>query len=508
MADIARSLPKGQNDRRVRRELVAARRQRWYEQPSSLPPTEQLLLEGGDLRLALDENGVNKYGCQAYPDPEIAAFGSSTASIISETAFSAAEHLRRRLMESERLERRSITYSRETARLRGELLALCGVPETTGTGLMLAASGTDIHLIAAQMIAGDDPSSLRVIMVEAAETGSGVAAALGGRHFSSRTALGEPVTEGEPIVAGRTLDVAAVALRQGDGTLRPERDILADIASLVECAAAESKRVLLTVVDVSKTGLIAPRLRDALALRARFPETVHLLIDACQFRLAPATLRAYLDHDCYIALTGSKFVTGPAFSGALLVPPSMAGAERGPLALSPAPPNLGLLLRWEAALAELRAFRTVPEPDVTAFLASFARAVRTRLASDPTFEPVDVPALDRRPLIDACGWDHIQTIFPFLLRDASGAHLSRAATQRIYSLLGTATDGDGLRCQLGQPVSCGIRSGKPVSGLRICASARLAVAGARSRAAREDVTDQALAVLDKTAALARQILSL
>src|SRR5262245_59448525 len=109
MADIARSLPTGQNDRRVRREFADVRRQRWYEQPSSLPATEQLLLEGGDLRLALDGRGLNKYGCQAYPDPEMAAFGSSTASIISETAFIAADRLRRRLIESERLERRSVT---------------------------------------------------------------------------------------------------------------------------------------------------------------------------------------------------------------------------------------------------------------------------------------------------------------------------------------------------------------------------------------------------------------
>src|SRR4051812_22451411 len=102
MADIAKSLPKDQNDRRVRREFVVARRQRWYEQPSSLPATEQLLLEGGDLRLALDADGLNKYGCPAYPDPEMAPFGSSTASIISETAFNAADRLRRRLLDGER----------------------------------------------------------------------------------------------------------------------------------------------------------------------------------------------------------------------------------------------------------------------------------------------------------------------------------------------------------------------------------------------------------------------
>jgi hypothetical protein len=35
-------------------------------------------------------------------------------------------------------------------------------------------------------------------------------------------------------------------------------------------------------------------------------------------------LRAYLQHGLPVAVTGSKFLTGPAFSGALFVPPSAA----------------------------------------------------------------------------------------------------------------------------------------------------------------------------------------
>jgi selenocysteine lyase/cysteine desulfurase len=59
-------------------------------------------------------------------------------------------------------------------------------------------------------------------------------------------------------------------------------------------------------------------------LRDRFGDRVEVLIDACQFRIAPATLAAYLAQGFLVAITGSKFLGGPTFSGALLVPPQAA----------------------------------------------------------------------------------------------------------------------------------------------------------------------------------------
>ena len=41
--------------------------------------TEQVLLTGGDARLAIDPHThLNKYGCGSHPDPSLAAFGSYT----------------------------------------------------------------------------------------------------------------------------------------------------------------------------------------------------------------------------------------------------------------------------------------------------------------------------------------------------------------------------------------------------------------------------------------------
>lgn len=512
-----------------------------WDDPPGLPPTEQLLVEGGDARVTLDPDRVsNKYGCRPFPDPDLAAFGSSTASVISEAGFAAADHLRRRLLLAVGAESHAALYARELNRIRQELLRLCGVSDLPGLELVFTASGTDIHLVASQLAGGSEAMPTLAIMVDADETGSCVPAALAGRHFSTRSAMGEPVVEGAAIAGGRAIEIANVAMRLVDGTPRQAAAIDAEVESLVSEAAALGRRVLLILVDVSKTGIIAPSPACVLALQHRLPDRVDVMVDACQFRIAPSTLRAYLEHGFMVALTGSKFVTGPTFSGALLLPSAAAQRFRGrmlPRALQAYSAradwpkgwaaaralddvaNFGLLLRWEAALEELRAFRAVPEAAVTSFLQTFAQAIQHRLLSDPVFEPLPVPRLDRRPLIETTSWDEIQTIFPFVLyhreTQAGKLPLSLEETMQVYRLLqvdlaqlpgfeSAASSGDiaALRCQLGQPVACGKRDGVPVSALRLCMSTRLVVeATAQGGRKASAVIERALAVLDKIALL-------
>ncbi len=512
----------------------------------SLPPTEELLVAGGDARLDIDpSSGTNRYFCSPSPVAALAAFGSATASIVSPTGFAAADRLRRRLLGAAEREVPSLTYAGELDRLRRELAELCGLSDLSGLTMVFAASGTDLHLFAARL-AGTGPAPRAIaplaIMVEAAETGSGVPAALAGRHFSTTTAFGHKVVSGTaidgtpPDVA--PMDVVAVASRDADGRLRPASLVDAEIASLAGNAAAAGRRVLVTLVDVSKTGLIAPSPAAALALRDRLPGRVELLVDACQFRLAPATLRAYLERGCMVALTGSKFVTGPAFSGVLLIPAALTERFRD-IPLSPGfahyssraewplgwaagqslgdAANYGLLLRWEAALAELRAFRRIAAPATDAFLGAFAQAVQARLASDPAFEPLESRPLERGLDASPAGWDRHPTIFPFLLRGrrvgGGTVPLDRAQTEGVYRALAinaaAALDRIGdparivaaLRCQLGQPVPCGRSAGIELSALRLCASARLVVE-AESQGAGA-VIRRAMAALDKVALLAR-----
>jgi hypothetical protein len=496
---------------------------------TDLPSTAELLIEGGDARIALGSDGItNKYGCTPFPDPGLLSFGSSTASIISTSAFAAASRLREKIVLAAGTESLTDIYTGELNRVRAELKALCGVTDMPDLDIVFAASGTDLHLIASQITGETTSQPTRVIMAGVEETGSCVPLALSGKHFSTRSALGQSVDEGMPIAGSNVIDISTVPIRDGDGNPRPIAEIDADVESLVSEALAMKQRILLILVDVSKTGMIAPSPACAAALHHRYPQSLDVLVDACQFRIAAPTLRAYLEQGFMLALTGSKFITGPTFAGALLLPSTVTDRLRQrPLPLPPAlasysaraewpahwrntdifdnVANIGLLLRWEASLDELRAFRTVPEADVCQFLQAFADAISSRLQNDPFFEALPVPKMDRQPLINAKNWDQYQTIFPFLLYHPAAnfakSPLNRDQTLQIYRLL-QADLGDGVRCQLGQPVACGNRNGVAVSALRICASARLIVeACAENGKNAASVIDRALVALDKTAIL-------
>jgi hypothetical protein len=315
-----------------------------------------------------------------------------------------------------------------------------------------------------------------------------------------------------------------VASRGACGELRPGADIEAELDAIVLAAATAGGRALLTVADVSKTGLISPGLDVVLALARRFPRTLEVLIDACQFRLAPDSLKAYLAQGFMVAVTGSKFLTGPTFSGALFVPEAVGERLKSRLlppglraysaradwpadwvagaAMTDAA-NFGLLLRWEAALAELSAFRALPQAEVEAFVRSFARVVRQRIANDPVLEALPTRRLDRGAIGAFTGWDRTASVFPFLLRHTGAGrsgYLSLAETEAVYRSLAGAG-----RARLGQPVLCGTRDGAPISALRLCNSARLITEALSPGGDAAAVIARAIGVLDRAANAARAV---
>jgi len=464
--------------------------------PSALAAaTAQALTEGGDGRIQLSPAGTNRYGCPPQPDALLSAWGSSTASVVSEAGFAAVMALQARLQAHPH------RWAAETRRLKRELLALSGATGVPGTQLVLGASGTDLHLIATQLMGGDHRRPLQALMAEPAETGSSVPAALSARHFETHTCQGQPAGTGLALNHTPLPAPACVALRHADGRPRSSPEVDAEFTAQAERIVHSGGRCLLVLTDVSKTGLIAPSLACALQLRARLGDALDVLVDACQFRLAPATLCSYLQHGCMVAITGSKFVTGPAFCGALLLPPALAQRcasqplqaltgyscrshwpEHWPSALDlPDTPNLGLLLRWEAALTELRRLRAVPEPTIEAILKGWGQAVARGIAQAPHLHALPVPAL-QRPGMQVPSWDQLQTIYPVLLLRPDGQPLSPKDTARVHQQLQRSDWTLGrtpyerqvaaLRFQLGQPVACGHRAGQPLSALRICASAR------------------------------------
>jgi len=274
----------------------------------------------------------------------------------------------------------------------------------TGTSVILAASGTDSELLAlalGQAVSGNRP--ITTILLAPEETGSGVPMAAIGRHFAIDTANGHDVTKASPIYGFREdTKLVSIPLRDRFGEVRPSADVESDIRAAVDLAIVEDRQILLHALDLSKTGLLAPSLSLLRDLRTLHEDRVEIVVDACQMRVQPDVLHDYLAIGAIVQITGSKFLTGPPFAGAVLIPRQMSTLLKSgtipegldayfstgdfPRTASIArnlPPgaNFGLILRWRAALAELNAFLAVPDERKTKVLVRFHEAVDQAIGS-------------------------------------------------------------------------------------------------------------------------------
>jgi hypothetical protein len=488
-----------------------------------------LLCSFGDARLVCDPlSGLNHYGCAPEPRPGLPSFASSTASTISPEAWAAAEALLAGHPALKSLGQpadfsaaQGWALAPEFDRVRAEVSALLGLSKAGDPALIFADSGTDLHLLVSQLCLAQAAQSgskapLRIVSLEASESGQAVPLALCGRHPSQRSALGGAVDKGAMLeAAAQGVELVEVQARDSQGGLRDTQAVDADFKRLVSEGLQAGQRVLLILEDCSKTGLLAPSPGLAAALAQANKKDVLVLVDACQGRLDARTLIAYLKRGFLVTLTGSKFITGPSFSGCLLVPYELI-AQFQPLTLTPSlaaysamcdwpqdweaqasltqVANPGLLLRWEAALAELRPFSRLDGGAVDGFVRDFARAIQERLAKDPCFEPVPVPAiLDRQGIAAQPGWDGRPTIFPFLLR--RNGILGPDQTQGVYKTLLAAGIG-----QLGQPAGLGSASSRPLSALRLSLGMRQVVDALQGRGV-DAVIQDALSLLDAAAGL-------
>jgi hypothetical protein len=464
-----------------------------------LGPAEWLLETGGDERLRVDPaSGLNRYGCSHRPRPWAITFASSTASSISERGYAGAEAMRRRLLGD------PDAVPTAFAALRAELGDYYGLP--SGGGVVLAASGTDCELLALALAAAHpDRRPVTNIVLAAEETGSGVPLAAVGRHFAADTAGGRRVAKGELIDGFAAITrLVGIAARDAAGAALAEAEVAEACAAAAAEAREDGRHPLLHLLDLSKTGLL-PVGPDALRAAAGDADVV---VDACQARLSPARVGAYLAAGWMVQVTGSKFFTGPPFAGALLLPPAiMARLDAGALpaglrdyggraewpdcvaaAALPERANLGLLLRWAAALAEMHGFAAVPPPQRRAILDSFTRRVADAIAAQPSLTLLAVPPPERPAMAD--DWDRLTTVLSFTVTPPGAARpLDLAQAAQLYRWLNAdlapllpglppaLADVARRRCHIGQPVKLGA-----AAALRISAGARL-VSGEPSHAA-------------------------
>jgi hypothetical protein len=395
------------------------------------------LLSGGDSRVAIDPRTcTNKYACPSMPSPDLVCFSSCTASPISQRGFQRAGECYDAVVGGDRAERLQ-SYQRG---IEDTLLWHFGAAGLAD--VILCPSGTDALLTATTLLAAERPGeTMTAILPIASETGTGVPLAAAGRWFDGPAA-------GTPL-AGCAIDSIQVPLRTADGTPRSDDELN---SVFISAATNARGRPVIYLTHGSKTGLVAP---------TEVPAGFDVIVDACQARIDAASVAAYLRRGWPVAVTGSKFFGGPAFSGALLFPrarlaPSQRSGRAWSAGLHQDADNLGTILRWIAALETIEVFG-LRAGDIADGLHGLASAVERAMRDIPALVPID--GLQAR----GAGWADAPSIFTFAVRDPGAPKrlLPAAELRLLYEQL--ARNG----ILLGQPVDLG-----SFGGLRIAIGAR------------------------------------
>jgi len=377
------------------------------------PSFEQLLVSGGDERIAIDPcTGRNRYGTPPGKADEETWFSSSTATAISPRGHDAALDTYRSVIHA------SDAYAIPTwfNRIRARLVRLLGIP---GTAVVLSGSGTELEFIALFLARSILRQPLTNLVIAPEETGRGVPLAASGRHFLGSAPFGDEVERGLLLegVASSDILTQTVEIRDEYGAPRSLDCIDDDVVQRVEASVANGRCALIHLLDCSKTNRGGLRRSTAAALMARYARRALVVVDSCQLRCSPERIRADLQAGFMVMITGSKFAGGPPFAGAILIPPiiteqlqrfelpagllTYTAAEDWPAGLRSkissrfiAARNVGAGLRWEAALAELERFFALPVQLREAVAAAFASAVETCVRDHSCFQMIEQQSVE------------------------------------------------------------------------------------------------------------------
>jgi hypothetical protein len=373
---------------------------------------------------------------------------------------------------------------------------LRAVFETDPAGaVVLTPSGTDAVFMMSALTLARGAERVHHVVVGAGELGSGTLGAAQGEAFTDHRPVGDIDVLGRGL-AGLSDRCTAepVYLRSPPGALLDPDGVDDAVVEATETAIAAGATVVVHLVAHSKTGLRAPTIDCVEGLIDRHGDRVRVLVDAAQGRVAPVDIRRALEREYVVLFTGSKFYSGPPFSGALLLPPAWSD-DPGSLpvglhewlsaadlpstwtvarATLPVAANPGLLLRWEAALAEIEAYHAIPPDRRSGVYHTFAAAL---MAAFGPVTPVEliVPTPPVHQL--ASGLGSFPSVFSIVVRDGDGRRLGMDELRRFHADLDTVLESDRpalrRRFHLGQPVALGPPREDPTAVLRIALGARL-----------------------------------
>jgi len=470
-------------------------------------PTEYLLMSGGDLRLNIDEiELLNKYGCRPFPRPDAFTFASSTATSISNFAFDKTDKVRRILIQNSLKKGFKNTTIAFSELLKNNLRKTLKINEECQ--IIFSPSGTDSALQIAAITQIISDKEITHILVASDETGSGVPAALKGCHFENTTALNYPVTKGDKITGFRDIDLIKVPLRGENGELKSTLQLDTEIFTAISKTNELGRHVVLHVMDQSKLGYQSPSEEMIQSLNALGTLSMQIIVDASQLRLDPKDIQNYLNKGYIITITGSKYFTGPPYSGALILPKRVSKFINSVKTTLPKglityynhsdwPTswfcsknlsdgfNYGSNMRWNAAIVEMDRYYKTPVLYRNMGIEMFCNFVEDSIEDAPFLEllfgdKTKTNTYDSKEF----GLRNICTIFPFFILKNEKV-LSTDHVKKLYTLLNSDISDKFLdspieiirlaaqKCHIGQPVDVKYSNDCQTAVLRISLGARV-----------------------------------
>lgn len=408
----------------------------------------ELLLASG-THPAFSANRGPALGEFVQPNPAAIAFGSTGPVPVGLRGYRAALHA---LEELAGTGPGSLTPARWFNELRDKIAA--GIAGTRDCGIVLLPGPATARAMAREIAAWSFVSPFREI------------------------AAAQPDFTGFDMPSSEVTETLQVALRDGDGSRRPMSEIDNDIRGLVTEALCDGSPVLLHVLDSTTCGLTGPTRRVARALTTIAPTRLMVLIDASQMRCSREQIASDLAFGHMVLVTGSHFAGGPPDCAALLIPrrlcddlvagvPGIAAvglsrhdisaAIRSAFVIEPGAINLGLGLRWTAALAEWEACQAVPEELRRTILETFSRKTRALAVLCRGIIP-------ETRLIEEIVDEARDSVVPLIVEPADGEDPMDWA-RKVHSALRQPCEVDigDVVCLAGPPIPFGPYAALPVS---------------------------------------------
>ena len=418
---------------------------------------EETILKGGDERLDIISTGTNKYHVQPYRFKDVFSRGSCTCSSFTPDGFNASKAI----YEGFASENFASIRSQHTRRIK----RLINYGKDDKFHVFFAPSGSDLCYYQLLFVNLIDPSrKILNIVTCPEELGSGSIAALMGNGYASRNQFGDELEVGAPLFESLSIQTEMLAARNSHGQINNHSTAIEKLVG----DYYQSHSINANLVIGSKSGI-----ENNISVVAQVPQGVLWTVDLCQFRATRILINGLLGMNCCVMITGSKFYQSPPFCAALLVPKSVTRKFRHfdkkailpfaklfsrhdiPEELTeihqhlPDYQNLGLVLRWEAALKEMELYSKLDTFKLTKTMNSWNSFVTDSIEKSDFLEAMPGQELTNK------------TIVSFRVKTADGKYFSHSELVNLYKEIcskDVKNFGPYNRVLFGQPVKYGNKS--------------------------------------------------